>query len=457
MKKNWNLQARRTGFSPKQALELTSIEIAKNLFDAKWYERMYLDSSESPEASWVHYLTFGARNGYDPNEMFDTDWYLAQYPEVLESNENPLLHYVRIGAYEGKDPNPFFSSTYYLNENPDIKSLGVNPLQHFLEFGYGEGRIPCRNFWPNEIAPWKKQAEVGDSDTDTDSESQKNIAIVIPVFNNWFATERCLRAIQSTTDIHLADIVVVNDGSTDATLLQLNRFPGVRVIDSSINSGFTKACNFAFKQLKDYEFLLLLNNDTEVLDGFISNSLALMKSQPKAALVGSALLSPDGTLQECGAIVWSDGTVHNFGRGANLGHMEVRFSRKVDYCSGAGLLIRNDLLNQVGLFDERFAPAYYEDTDLSFKFKEIGYEVWVCHSSRVIHQGGLSHGEKAFGLLNTNLDKFLSKWESVLIDYPKRATDADHLQKAAMRHTQYADSEVISNMTDLLWGTKTQI
>ena len=455
MKKNWNLQARRPGFSPKQAVELTSIEIAKNLFDAKWYERMYWDSPESPEDSWVHFLNFGARDGYDPNEMFDTDWYLAQYPEVLESNENPLLHYVRIGAYEGKDPNPFFSSTNYLSVNPDIKSLGANPLQHFIEFGYKEGRIPFRNSWPNEITPWKMKSEKGESDSS--NSSQKRIAIVIPVFNNWFATERCLRALQRTTDIDLADIVVVNDGSTDATLLQLKRFPSIRVIDTSVNMGFTKACNFAFKQLMDYEFVFLLNNDTEVMNGFISNSLALMKAHPKAALVGSTLLFPDGTLQECGAIVWSDGTTHNFGRGRNLGHMEVRFSRQVDYCSGAGVLIRNDLLNQVDLFDERFAPAYYEDTDLSFKLREIGYEVWVCHSSRVIHHEGLSHGNEAFVLADVNLDKFFAKWEHVLIDHPKNSNNPDLLQKAAMRHTQYADSEIMSNMIELLWGSKDQI
>jgi GT2 family glycosyltransferase len=455
VKKNWNPLARRSDFSPKQTLEPISIESARNLFDAKWYERMYLDSSEYPEDSWVHFLSFGAKNGYDPNEMFDTDWYLAQYPEIAETNENPLVHYVRIGAYEGKDPNPFFSSTYYLNENPDIKSLGVNPLQHFLEFGYGERRIPFRNSWPNEIAPWKNESEVDKSDTAIDS--QKKIAIVIPVFNNWYATERCLRAIQSTNDIHLADIVVVNDGSTDDTLLQLKRFPSIRVIDTSVNMGFTKACNFAFKQLKDYEFVFLLNNDTEVLNGFLSNSLALMKTHPKVAIVGSILVSPDGTLQECGAIVWSDGTTHNFGRGRNLGHMEVRFSRQVDYCSGAGLLIRNDLLNEVGLFDERFAPAYYEDTDLSFKLREIGYEVWVCHSSRVIHHEGLSHGNNAMILANTNQDKFITKWEAVLKAHPKHSNDPDHLQRAAMRHTKYADSEIISSLTELLWGSKHQI
>jgi hypothetical protein len=121
------------------------------------------------------------------------------------------------------------------------------------------------------------------------------------------------------------------------------------------------------------------------------------------------------------------------------------------------VLVRNDLLNQVGLFDELFAPAYYEDADLSFKFREIGYEIWVCHSSRVIHQEGLSHGDEALGLANTNLDKFCAKWEAVLIDYPKYSNDPDQLQQAAMRYTKYADSEVISNLTELLWGSKHQI
>jgi O-antigen biosynthesis protein len=434
VKKKWNLLRLLPGFSSKQAPKPTSIEIAQNLFDAKWYERMYLDSAETPDASWNHFLNFGAKNGYDPNKLFDTDWYLAQYPEIAESNENPLLHYVRIGAYEGKDPNPFFSSTYYLNKNPDIKSLGANPLQHFLEFGYEEGRIPFRNFWPKDITPWRIKSQK--SKLETSNSSQMKIAIVIPVFNNWFATERCLRAIQSTDDSQLADIVLINDGSTDDTLLHLKRFPNVRVMSTPINVGFTKACNYVFRQLREYEYIYLLNNDTEVLNGFISNSLALMKTNPKAALVGSTLLFPDGTLQECGGIVWSDGTAHNFGRGKNLGNMEVRFSRIVDYCSGAGVLMRNDLLNQVGLFDERFAPAYYEDTDLSFKLREVGYEVWVCHSSRVIHHEGLSHGVKAIDLVNTNLDKFFAKWKNVLISYPNCSSDPDQLQKAAMRHTK---------------------
>ena len=453
MKNKLNLLKWRKDSYPKQNLEPNPNEIARKLFDADWYEKTYMDSVAGTEDSWAHFLEFGLERGYDPNYMFDTDWYLDQYPEIAESNENPLLHYVRLGAQEGRNPSPFFNSTFYLNENPDIKSLGVNPLLHFLEFGCEEGRSPYRNSWPVDITTWNKASDI--KKPGASGESRMRIAILIPVYNKWFATERCIRAIQSTSDIHLVDIVVVNDGSTDDTLLQLERFPTIRVINTSENIGFAKACNFAFNHLPDYEFIYLLNNDTEVICGFISNSLALMKSHPRAALVGSTLLSPDGSLQECGAIVWRDGTVHNFGRNKDLGNLEFRFSRKVDYCSGAGLLIRNELLNQVGLFDERFAPAYYEDTDLSFKLREIGFEVWVCFSSLVIHYEGLSRGVNTDVLVNTNRDKFLEKWETVLSDHPTHSDDPDLLQKAAMRHTKYADIEIMTQLTNHLWRSDT--
>ena len=455
MKKNWSLLEWRPSFSPKPNLEPTSIEIARSLFDAEWYEQTYLNSREGAEDSWVHFLKLGSKRGYDPNSMFDTDWYLAQYPEIAATNENPLLHYVRIGANEGKDPNPFFSSTYYLSKNPDIKSLGVNPLQHFREFGCDEGRIPYSNSWPKEITPWKNEFEIAESNTAVSS--RKKIAIVIPVFNNWFATERCLRAIQSTDDIHLADIVVVNDGSTDNTLSQLERFLTIRVINTPVNIGFTRACNFAFEKLQDYDLIYLLNNDTEVLNGFLSNSLSLMKTHPNAALVGSTLHFPNGTLQECGAIVWSDGTAHNFGRGRSLGPIDFRFSRRVDYCSGAGMLIRNDLLNEVGFFDDRYSPAYYEDTDLSFKLRARGYEIWVCTSSRVIHHEGLSHGADTDLLVSINREKFCSKWDTELLNHNENTDDPELVLKAAMRQNKYSDSEIISDLIKLLWISRNQI
>jgi GT2 family glycosyltransferase len=428
-----------------------SREIVGTLFNAECYKRKYLDSRESVEDCWTHFEKFGAASGYDPNCQFDTDWYLAQYPEVARLNQNPLLHYVLSGADEGKDPNPFFSTSQYLEDNPDVKALGINPLEHFLEFGYDEGRNPFRNYWPEKIRPWKVSSVPAFPNA---NHLHRQIALVIPVFNNWFATERCLRALHSTPDIHLVDIIVVNDKSTDETLLQLQRFPSIRVISTPANMGFTRACNYAVEKLKDYKFIYLLNNDTEVIDGFLSNSVELMNAHPEAALVGSTFYFPDGSLQECGAIVWSDGSSHHFGRGDILGSTQFIVSRRVDYCSGAGILIRNDLLSEVGLFDDRYAPAYYEDTDLSFKLRKLGYEVWVCAGSKVIHYEGLSSGTDTELIIDINRKKFCSKWKTELLDHHDKTLDPHLVLRAAMRQNKYADSEIVLELTKLLWGSE---
>ena len=76
--------------------------------------------------------------------------------------------------------------------------------------------------------------------------------------------------------------------------------------------------------------------------------------------VGPKLVYPDGQLQEAGAIVWSDGTTYTYGRGDDPSKPEYNYVREVDYCSAACLLVRRDLFEQLGGFDERYAPAYCE-------------------------------------------------------------------------------------------------
>ena len=117
-------------------------------------------------------------------------------------------------------------------------------------------------------------------------------------------------------------------------------------------------------------------------------------------------------------------------------------------------MIRNDLLNQVGLFDDNYAPAYYEDLDLSFKFRTLGYEVWVCAFSRVVHHEGLSHGADTDLLVEINRKKFYSKWEIELLDHHKNTVDPELVLKAAMRQNKYADSEIVLELTNLLWNSE---
>jgi glycosyltransferase involved in cell wall biosynthesis len=116
------------------------------LLDREWYDEAYPDVRGSGIDSALHYLTFGAAEGRNPNPLFWTNWYLTQYPDVRATNVNPLVHYLRHGAAEGRDPNPLFDGDWYLQQNPDVRAESINPLVHYLRCGAAKGRNPNPRF-----------------------------------------------------------------------------------------------------------------------------------------------------------------------------------------------------------------------------------------------------------------------------------------------------------------------
>ena len=136
----------------------------------------------------------------------------------------------------------------------------------------------------------------------------------------------------------------------------------------------------------------MLNNDTIVTGDWLNALTAVFTDDPKAGLAGVKLLFADGKLQEAGGIVWRDGSASNYGRGQDPRRPEFNYRREVDYCSGACLMMKTTLWRQLGGFDERYAPAYYEDTDLAFRVREAGYRVIYQPHAEVVHFEGLSSG-----------------------------------------------------------------
>ena len=101
---------------------------------------------------------------------------------------------------------------------------------------------------------------------------------------------------------------------------------------------------------------------------------------------------PMGHYKRPGAFVFEDGSGWNYGRSGVPDDCRYQFVREVDYCSGAAIALSQTLWIQLDGFDERYAPAYYEDTDLAFRVRELGYRVLYTPFSKVVHFEGVSSG-----------------------------------------------------------------
>lgn len=225
---------------------------------------------------------------------------------------------------------------------------------------------------------------------------QPAVSIVIPVYNQIHYTYACLISILEHTKDVSYEVIIADDVSTDATEHLAEFVQGITICRNTTNQGFLRNCNNAARQAKG-KYVMFLNNDTKVTEGWLSSLVNLIESDPSIGMVGSKLVYPDGRLQEAGGIIWSDGSGWNYGRLDDPDKPEYNYVKDVDYISGAAILLSNDLWKQIGGFDTRFAPAYCEDSDLAFEVRTAGFRVVYQPLSKVIHFEGISNGTDVEG------------------------------------------------------------
>ena len=183
------------------------------------------------------------------------------------------------------------------------------------------------------------------------------------------------------------------------------------------NGGFIAACNDG-ASLARGEMLVFLNNDTVPQPGWLDALLDTFDTHPDAGLVGAKLLYPDGRLQEAGGLVFADGSGWNYGRFDDPDDCRYAYLRDADYVSGAAIAIPRVLFEKSGGFDTRYAPAYYEDTDLAFGVRATGLRVLLQPASVVVHDEGatsgtdINTGPKAAQVRNQAV--FAAKWRDAL-------------------------------------------
>jgi GT2 family glycosyltransferase len=237
------------------------------------------------------------------------------------------------------------------------------------------------------------------------------------VYNKSIYTFTCLKSILRNTSAVEYEVIIIDNASTDNTPQMLSAIENIIVITNQRNLGFVEACNRGASRAQG-AYLHFLNNDTIVTPGWLAELVNTFDADSSVGAAGSKLVYPNLRLQEAGGHVGPGAKAGNIGKFDDSGKPQYNRLREVDYCSGASLMVRRDLFERIGGFDRQFAPAYWEDTDLCFSIRKLGFRVMYQPASMVIHFEGVSagintsSGMKRYQVINHK--KFLAKWADEL-------------------------------------------
>ncbi|MCB0063900.1 MAG: glycosyltransferase family 2 protein [Caldilineaceae bacterium] len=202
----------------------------------------------------------------------------------------------------------------------------------------------------------------------------------------------------ATTAAQLVETIVVDNASHDGSVARLRQsFPWVHLLENGENVGFAAANNQALAHCHG-QYVLLLNSDTKVLPGAFWELVTFLEAHPQAGAAGARYFNPDGSLQpSCypaptvGRELWR---LFHLDKVYPHGTYPVhRWSaaepRPVDIVQGAALMVRRNIVQELGLFDTDYF-MYTEEVDLCRRIQQAGWQIWWVPQSTIIHYGGQS-------------------------------------------------------------------
>ncbi|MBI1387229.1 MAG: glycosyltransferase [bacterium] len=214
-------------------------------------------------------------------------------------------------------------------------------------------------------------------------QSSPLVSVIILNYNGMEFVQNCLESVLND-DYTPKEIILADNGSRDGSMTFARRYEDrVTLMEHGANYGFPKGCNLAIQQARG-DFIVLLNIDTVVRPGWLRELIAPMLDDPRVGITGSKLLFFDGkTVQFAGGEISPNGLTHH--RGYNQPDDTCwDVSYDAEYITGASMAFRTSALLALGGLDEGF-PLYFEDVDISMRFKQAGYQTLYQPASVVCH------------------------------------------------------------------------
>jgi GT2 family glycosyltransferase len=258
-----------------------------------------------------------------------------------------------------------------------------------------------------------------------------DLSVVIVSFNTRDLLRECLQTVFMQSGPSLEVIVVDND-SRDQSLPMVEReFPATIAIQAGANLGFAAANNLAFHRARG-KYVVLLNSDAFLPQGALARAFALMEASPRTGLGGGRLVGRDGSWQPSARLFPSllndflslSGLAARFPRSRFFGRADRTWADPMqatdtDWVPGAFSIIRRDVLEQVGFFDENFF-LYYEEVDLCLRIRGAGFLISYWPELAVVHIGGESSRQvKRLSLSSSGSQLTLWRMRSALLYYRK--------------------------------------
>jgi GT2 family glycosyltransferase len=410
----------------------------------------FLEDGQAAADPYAYFATVTSVNAQAPLEtpFFSSRWYRLAYPDVAA--RNPLHHYLLAGWREGRDPSPGFSTIAYLRDHADVAASGANPLLHFVQQGLGEGRQPrptrryelaVRHQTLTETAPPSYVAFAPPQDLPPEQlsfASDKRLVIVVPFYKREDLVASLFGSLLACA-AELRDIgvliVCINDSPDYPALDEAigGWFDAIDKADldtiylcNPVNRGFVTSSNTGLwiaEQLGAH--CLLLNSDTAVQPGALTEMLAVLEMDDKFGFVtprtNNATIATYG-----GRPLPPDKGYLAFRRSHALLPRYQIAPVGVGFC----LLVRSDIIRLFGYLDPVYGAGYNEENDFILRANRRGFSAVLANHAFVAHLGRAS-----FSLFSESPDALHAQNESVfLARYPEFKPAIDRYFSSAKFH-----------------------